>query len=121
MIRINVNEVDRRTIKDGIYDVTDITFLITKRELQYNNKKIDSKNYEEWYETDDEDDEAVQSFINQYPNYVIASAYETSAYIFLAKSPDKFNGKRYGSGFHYGSTNILQNCPKDILILAEND
>ena len=62
-----------------------------------------------------------QLFINKYPDFVVGSAYQTYAIVLLTRKPPKFSGKWTGTGFNYGSTNILENCPNDILILAEDD
>ena len=86
-------------VKDGVYDVTDINFIVKT-----------SKNTDE-----------VAAWVNEREKVWIANAYETDEYIFLENEPKKFAGKRYGSGFNHGSTNILTDCPKSVLILAEND
>jgi hypothetical protein len=86
-------------IKDGVYDTTDITFIVKT-----------NKNTEE-----------VVAWINEREKVWIANAYGTDEYIFFEEEPAKFDGKWYGSGFNYGSTNVLTDCPKSILILAEND
>ena len=86
-------------INDGIYDVTDNAFIVKK-----------DKNAEE-----------VVKWVNERERVWLANAYETNTHIFFEREPNKFTGKRYGSGFNYGSTNILTDCPKNILILAEND
>lgn len=91
-----------KSLGDGIYDVTDIPFY------QIDDDKI--KNHVD----------GIESFIETNPEYVIASAYDTYYIFILGKKPEKIKTS-IGSGFNYGSTNIIQNCPKTILILAEND
>lgn len=86
-------------IKDGVYDVTDIAFIAKT-----------NKNFEE-----------VVEWVNEREKIWIANAYDTDGHIFFEEEPTKFDGKWYGSGFNYGSTNILTDCPKSVLILAEND
>ena len=86
-------------IKDGVYDVTDIDFIVNK-----------GKNAEE-----------VVAWVDEREKVWIANAYDTDEYIFFEEEPAKFDGKWFGSGFNYGSTNVLTDCPKSILILAEND
>lgn len=46
--------------------------------------------------------------------------YETDFPILLFDEPQN-KTRLIGSGFNYGSINMIRNCPKDILILAEND
>ena len=87
------------TVRDGVYDITDIDFVI--------GKKNDYDNIVKWLENKDK--------------FWLANAYETDYYILFAEEPKKFNGKQKGEGFNYGSTSMLLDCPKDVLILAEND
>lgn len=87
-------------VADGIYDVSDIEFI-----------EEHTKNREE----------VIQWLIDREFKVWMAGAYETDTRIFLAEEPKKFKGELFGSGFNYGSTNIVQGCPKSILILAEND
>jgi hypothetical protein len=93
-------ENEKRVMKDGIYDLEDVEILDIDDNVS-NKKK--------------------EAFIKKYPNYRKASAYETDYLIYLSKTPKPFKGKNIGSGFNYGSTNVLIDCPKRILILAEND
>ncbi len=86
-------------IKDGVYDVTGIEFLPAH---ENNSDKVI-----EWLENKDK--------------FWLANAYETDYHILFAEEPKKFEGKRNGSDFNCGSTNILIDCPKNVLILAEND
>lgn len=98
---------DKYGLDDGVYDITDIKSI--EIDPQWKNEK-----------------EAI-NFTKKYPDFYIASAYETECIILLSKKPilwqkDNTRSENWqGSGFNYGSTNILRNCPKDILILAEND
>ena len=94
-----------KCIFDGIYDVSGIESF-----------EVDDKNY----------GVAIVWMQNHKPFWV-ANAYETDCVILLAGKPRKLNSKKWnkenwmGSGFNYGSTNTIKDCPKDILILAEND
>ena len=95
-----INEHEKMIhIHDGIYDVTDIKFLPTNE----NNP-----------------DEIIE-WLHDKDKFWLANAYETDYYILFAEEPKKFEGKQNGSDFNHGSTNILMDCPKNILILAEND
>jgi len=92
-----------RFLRDGIYDVTNISFYQTTED-----------------ERMDHLDE-IKLFIKDNPEYVIAHAYETYIIFILGRRPEKIINQSTGSGFNYGSTNIIDNCPRTILILAEND
>ena len=59
--------------------------------------------------------------MRQHPDFTFANAYDTGAAFIFATKPKVVAGTIEGTGFNYGSTNILHDCPKDILILAEND
>lgn len=91
------------TLDDGIYDVTDMVY----------------------FEVRDEDREAAIEYIEAHKIFYIANAYETDKIILFSKKPHSMSSewcekKWIGSGFNYGSTNLLRFCPRDILI-AEND
>lgn len=108
-------DLELNHLEDGIYDMTDISHLKLPDPLR------------------DEGITKIKEFVKNYPNFVIANAYETMVTILIAKKPQKLYDYNFnkikkdskikwdGSGFNYGSTNILDNCPKKILILAEND
>ena len=91
-------------LSDGIYDLDGIEFIVV-----------------------DGNSELGIEWIEAHKEFWIADAYETDFPILLSKEPRCLNSKKWnkenwiGSGFNYGSTNIIKNCPKDILILAEND
>ena len=66
----------------------------------------------------------VTKFIEKYPGFFAASAYETHYMILLSAQPKKITQdiNWIGSGFNYGSTNVLSGlATKAIMILAEND
>lgn len=102
-----------RALKDGIYNVEGIDFIELKDD--------DSMYIEGNTQLPTPLPKECEEFIIKYPEYVYGSAYGTPHTFILAKQPDKFTGKVYGSWFNYGSTNLLTNCPKAILILAEDD
>lgn len=90
---------EKRILDDGVYDMTGIEFIL-----------------------DTSSEQEVRRFIKKYPKYFIASAYETEMRFLVASKPPRLQEKNLsGSGFNYGSTNIIKNCPKTVLILAEND
>lgn len=92
---------DERQLSDGIYNIENIEFIEINTEGKNDNK--------------------AQKFIKKYPKYIIGSAYETDTMFLLSKIPPEIKNQDIGSGFNYGSCNIIQNCPTSILILAQND
>lgn len=102
-------EYDNRHLNDGIYEVDeDVEVLVL-------NDRID--------DLGEKDRAKAAKFIKRHPNFRIGSAYETYATILVAEPPTKFKGQVKGTGFNYGSTNILAGLHpgKMLLILAEND
>jgi hypothetical protein len=95
-----------RILDDGIYDVTGIEDL-----------EVDD------CQLDDECEKEVRDFISRNPEACLAHAYDTGVGFLLARRPEGISSptQDLGSGFNYGSSNIIRNCPQDILILAEND
>jgi len=101
-------------LEDGIYDVTGIEYI----SCGYNS---------------DEENQLLINTLNSNREIYIGAAYGTNqVFVFFDKKPQKLKPTkkserldttfvREGSGFNYGFINILKNCPKDILILAEND
>ena len=80
--------------------------------------------YKRNYVTRLSQDSDVDAFMEKYPEWVVGCAYETDTTIFLSKRPSKYTGLVFGSGFNYGSTNILCGLPASVnyvLILAQND
>ena len=96
---------DKHVLDDGIYSVDDDTTIY----------KIEENKKESVVENE------IIEFIKEYPSFVVASAYETFTTFLISERPDKWNGEVHGSGFNYGSTNLIKDCPKNLLILAEND
>lgn len=98
---------DEKRLQDGIYELSDtIEVLGIGEEWDYGIP----------------DTERVREFIERFPDYVTASAYQTYSIILLSERPAKFSGYKIGSGFNYGSTNLLAGITtKRILILAQND
>ena len=95
------------TLGDGIYDVTGMKYisLFGGDPCSLDEKEVKS----------------ALSFLKKYPKAVIASAYETEHTLLISGRPKKIRTAHVGSGFNCGSTNIINNAPKSILILAEND
>src|SRR4030042_1142137 len=110
---MKANDIPReKMLKDGIYNVAGIPFLHIDEGLD----DLDRL---------DKFDEQVVKFIADHPDYVVGSAYQCPATFFLGWCPKKasedHNFRHIGSGFSYGSTNLLANCPNSLLILAEDD
>lgn len=106
-------EEELRCLGDGIYEVPTSIDIVEVEDW--------GKNFcEGWYYFD-LDNPKVQAFITTYPDWRYACAYETGSPLLLSAPPLKFQGQHLGTGFNYGSTNLLTNCPNRILILAQND
>ena len=94
-------------VEDGVYDISEKEFI----EFVYDNETNEFINLKEIIE-----------FINKYPDCVQACACDTETTILISSMPKQIPEEDViGSGFNYGSTNVIKNCPKQILILAEND
>ena len=94
-------------LADGIYDVSDIQFM-------YMN--------DSYYHPEQLPAHAID-FINKHPQAILASAYETDGTFILSERPRLLGPVAIGSGFNYGSTNVIS-IPRGVekvLILAEND
>lgn len=102
-MNIDIND-QNRYVKDGVYDITGIKYL------SLNEKQRDRELTPEQ-----------EQFIKDNPNWVWAIAYQTYQGFLLSDKPRKFSGKVESSGFNYGTTSILDDCPKAILIVAQDD
>jgi hypothetical protein len=65
--------------------------------------------------------EAEQEFITRYPDFVVASAYETFTVILLSEKPTKLSESSYVGVYGQGATALFESAPKNLLILAGND
>jgi hypothetical protein len=103
-------ELQDRCLEDGIYKVPeDVEVLLLTT-------------CEGWFAVNDCVE--AEPFIAAHPDLVIASAYETGTTFLLSRRveiADCVGENWVGSGFNYGSTNLLSNCPARLLILAQND
>lgn len=59
-------------------------------------------------------------FADQYPDFVIANAYETFTCLLLSRRPDPFQGPVLGT-LGQGATALIESAPTRLLILAQND
>jgi len=89
-------------LDEGIYEVSDIAEV-----LLHSAGEIDL--------------EQVKAFIAKYPDFAIGSAYQTFTLFLISEKPKKAALKSSGSGFNYGSCNLLEDCPKRLLIIAQNN
>ena len=62
----------------------------------------------------------MKEFADKHPEFCIANAYQTEYPIWLSKMPTK-KLNFVGSGFNHGANNVIEDCPKRILICAEDD
>jgi hypothetical protein len=91
-------------LDDGIYEVQPWVSILDL-----------SKEYNQVKET-------IQAFLVENPQWRFACAYQTGVVLLLSEPPiARPDLHTLGSGFNYGSTNLLENCPSRILILAQDD
>jgi len=115
---------DEAYLSDGVYDITGIPRCITDENGNHIPGQPD-----------------IGEFIAKYPNCYYGCAYQTDMVTLLAYKPARVtqtcntyqlitNKKTMGAddafqvlgdGFNHGCNNIILNCPKEILILAEDD
>lgn len=103
-----------RVLEDGIYDVSGIPYFIEQdREMRH----IDNAGKGRPLSED------AKEFMDNYKDYVIGNAYGCPDSFILGWKPEliKEPTRKIGSGFNYGSTNLIENCPRSVLILAEDD
>jgi hypothetical protein len=98
----DVYEAD--SLPDGVYDLTNVAYCMIEK---YEFKKEISMG-------------ELELFLKAYPDFILAHPYETEMLVVLSKRPNKITTIE-GTGFNYGSCNIITDCPKIILICAEND
>ena len=116
MNKLTIEEIggmrNKRGIGDGIHDVSEIKEIIElDMEGFYKVEKNASK----------EDQKRIVDFCNKYPDFRIGEAYQCYTVFLLSNPPKKFVGKQTGTGFNYGSANLLEDCPAKLLILAQDD
>lgn len=122
---MNNIEKDKQRIKDGVWDISDFEFI--NPEFPYTQKYVGNKDGKSIYEDlpnkekiESDFLDSIKEFVTKYPNFGIAKPYQTDSVLWISGIPTK-QVKTIGSGFNYGSNNIIDNCPKKILICAEND
>ena len=104
-------------VEDGVWDISDIDFIA----MLPPNGVMDGGNWRRLTKSElDEHITKLSEFFDKYPNCVIADAYQTEHPFFLSEKPT-VEVKSVGNGFNRGSNNIIDNCPKRILICAEDD
>jgi hypothetical protein len=103
-------------VQDGVWDISNIDFI--EMSIPYITEG------DRWRNPNDSEIEQhtnkLLEFLNKYPNCVIADAYQTEHPFLLSEKPT-IKVKYIGSGFNHGSNNIIDNCPKRILICGEDD
>jgi hypothetical protein len=103
-------------VTDGVWDISDIDFI----EVSPQYVRVDKS----WRKLTNEElnnhIEKLSDFLDKYPNCVIADAYQTNHPFLLERKPT-IKVDYLGSGFNHGSNNIIESCPKRILICGEDD
>lgn len=96
-------------VPDGVWDISNIEYIPLMIGIWRPTEKQKSDHIKK-----------LSDFISEYPNFVIADAYQTEYPILLSEKPN-IRVDYIGSGFNHGSNNIIDNCPKRILICGEDD
>jgi hypothetical protein len=93
---------DKRWVNDGVWDLEDIEVL-----------DVETKSGRE----------KAKEFKEKYPDWAIASPYDTMAEILLSRKPTKFlKYTDFSNSFEgHGSCAMIEDCPKRILILGQSD
>lgn len=101
-------------VMEGVWDISDIEFFVLLPTELFCSRSIPS-------------DEEIQRHLNELkvflennPDFVYAHANQSEFPFLLSKMPTT-EVNCIGDGFNYGSNNIIDNCPKRILICAEDD
>jgi len=91
--------LDERCLDYGVWDISDIEFL----EIGNENKIFDFK--------------------CKHPEWVIADGYGLECSVILSKKPNRIEyDDLHGCSFEgHGTLAVIDNCPKKILIMGEND
>lgn len=106
--KYNIEEaISNITLPDGIYNPRNTPFVMWRQSVN------ELTRGDEIYE--------LERLMADYPDGCFANAYETSTTFFFVKTLKKYHVESLGDGFNYGSTNLLLNCPQNLLILAQND
>lgn len=112
---------DRQRVRDGVYDISDIDYCDPNQRY---NREVNDKGRVVYVKATEEQllerYNDMINFIKKYPDFVVAEAYQTEYPLFLAEMPTK-QIDYVGSGFNHGSNNIIDNCPKRVLICGEDD
>lgn len=101
--------LDESLLRDGMYDVTGITYLFLE-------------NAEMW-KISDSDSQAIREFkaIHGAENVRVAAPYETFGIYLFAGTPRKLSRDNATGSCGRGSNLLVSNCPKEILIICKND
>jgi len=95
-------EKEGKRLSDGVYDITDVEV--------------------EKHWIDGEAEQKVKDWLEKHPDGCVADPYETGTIFLLSKVPVKLDFQENVDGeLNYGSAAIINNCPKRILICAQND
>lgn len=98
------NECADVLLKDGMWDITGIPYLFV--EVQNRSEELP---------------EGALMFVEKYgtSNIMVGCAYETWGMVLLAGKPKEYTG--WDGSFGHGACAVLSGCPRDLLIIAEND
>ncbi len=96
-------DFDDDGLDDGVYDITDIDYLFV------------------YYRTDIK---KIEEFKKKYPNWYECTAYGVEGLYLLSEKPTKEIkiDNNYHPNFEgHGTLTVIDNCPRRIIIIGEND
>jgi len=100
-------DLSNSLLADGMYDVTDIPCLFLP-------------NAEPWM-ISDSDAEIIKRFVEVHGMVRVAAPYETFGIYLFGGYPRKISWDAAKGSCGRGSNLLVSNCPKEILILCQND
>ncbi len=111
-----------KVVDDGFYTLSD-SALCLKVGFNWNDKKA----VWDFYRSDilEEKKKEIEEFINSTKDkkeIYMANAYETSSCLLFSEKPKEIKLNIKGDGFEgHGTTAFIDDCPKRLLILGQND
>lgn len=95
-----------RYIPDGVYDITGIPYLDIPDSRRYNSRTV----------------KKIEEFNNKHSPVYLAKPYQTYQIFLLGEKPKEiFSKNLVNPSYSHGAAGIIENCPKTVMILAEDD
>lgn len=94
---------DQKGIREGVYDITGIDYL----SVDWNTKEDD-----------------IENFKKKYPDGYQCNAYGVDGYYLLSEKPTvmvPIDNRGYPNFEGHGTLTVIDNCPRTIIIIGQND